>query len=134
MLSVEYHLDIVHHHPFIPGVLTNLFILLEPMLFSQQSGVSRFLQPSLHKEQSCASISFNLPNSIPFSTTSFHVYFGQPYFEPSTTIFFLSLKLFHHPFFLYAHAETIAISALSQELLYLHDCHISNCLITDAIT
>ena len=34
-----------YHHPFVPGVLINLFIFLEPGLFSQQARLSRFLHP-----------------------------------------------------------------------------------------
>ena len=99
-----------HHYLFVPGVLTNVFIVLEPGLFSPQAGVSRFLQPNLHIERSCASAFFNPLTSMSFSNTPFHL-FLVAFFEPSNTILFLlSLELFHQPSF--AHAQTIAISAL----------------------
>ena len=46
-------MPLTHHHPFVPGVLTNIFILLEPGLFAFQAEMSQFLQSYLHADQFC---------------------------------------------------------------------------------
>ena len=64
-------------------------------LFSTKNGVSRFLQPNLHKE-SCASILFS-SNSMSFSRTSFN-FFSLVCLSLSLNFknFQLSLELFPH--------------------------------------
>ena len=64
------------------------FSFLEPGLFSRQEGLSRFLQPSLHKEWSCALLLFNpLTTCISFSITPLLSIF-------SLVCLFLHLQLF----------------------------------------
>ena len=75
--------------------------------------------------------SFNPLTNMSFSITCFHLFFGLPFFEPSTTNFFdftgallssiLSTCSNHHN-----------LSLFSQELLYLPYCHLTNYFITDA--
>ena len=65
-----------------------------------------FLQTSNHyvfffnSHLFCLSFPFQTPCPHVFST-SFHLFFYLPFFEPSTARFMLSLKLFHHPFSLH---------------------------------
>ena len=105
--------------PFVSGELTNIFDLL-------QVGVNWFLEPNLHTAWSCASV------LLSFSTTSFHLFFDLPFFEPSTTKFFIFTGAFHHPFF--SRAQIIAIFALTKIPLSSNACHTTICLITNDIS
>ena len=83
-------------------------------------------QPSPHKEQSCASLLFNLLANMSFSTTSFHIFFGLPSYEPLTAKVFAFTGAFLHPSFPYT--QTISIAALYPELFcVLHISHKTNC-------
>ena len=60
-------------------------LFLESSRGSPHAGVSWFLQPSCHLSRSCAS---HLCKALPImshSNTSFHLFFGLPFFLPSTS-------------------------------------------------
>ena len=72
-----------HHHHFAPGMCFLLF--MKSSRCSPQAGVSRYLQPSRHLSRYCAS-NFCKPLSIvSHSSTSFQLFFGFPFFIPSTS-------------------------------------------------
>ena len=77
-----------HHHSFAPGVLTYLFIVLEPDLFFLRAGVSHFLQPSLQASRSVYQFFLTLLPACLFLSPLSIFSFGVPFFEPLTTIFF----------------------------------------------
>ena len=60
-------------------------LFLEPSRCSPHAGVSRFLQPSRHLSWSCTSNLCKLLAIMSHSSTSFHLFFGLPFFVPTTS-------------------------------------------------
>ena len=73
----------MHHHHFAPGMCFLLF--LEHSGGSPHAGVSWFLQLGRHLSQSCASNLCKPLAVMSHSSTSFHLFFGLPFFVPSTS-------------------------------------------------
>ena len=73
---------------------------LDPGLLSLQAAVSQFLQPSLHKKQSCASALFNPLTSMSFSTMSFHLTLLCLLLNPKLQNLLLLIEIFQHTSFL----------------------------------
>ena len=71
------------------------------------------VQPSLHKERSCVPVLFNPPTSMSFSTNSFHLFFGRPFFKLSTAN-------------LFAFTGVLSSSILSTSLNHCNLCSLSN--------
>ena len=72
-----------YHHHFAPEMCFLLF--LEPSRGSPHPGVSWFLQPSRHLLQSCATNLCKPLAVMSHSSTSFHLFFGLPFFVPLTS-------------------------------------------------
>ena len=107
---------------FVPAMLTNLFIVLEPGLFFLQAVVSQVLQPNLLKKLSCALTFFCPITSMPFCLflppISIFSLVGL-FLSLKQHFFLLSLDFFHHCSFPFAQtisfpfAQTIAICSLN---------------------
>ena len=89
------------------------------------------LLPNLHKKHSCASVFFNPPSSMSFSTTHFPSLWS-PFESLATSFFAFPETLLYHPSS--PHPQTIIISALSRVFYLFHACCIINCFITHAIS
>ena len=72
-----------HHHHFARGMCFLLF--LEPSRCSSHARVCQFLQPSRHLSPSCASNLCKPLTIMSHSSTSFHLFFGHPFFVPLTS-------------------------------------------------
>ena len=62
-----------------------LLLFQEPSKCSPPAGVSRFSQPSRHLLRSCASNLCKPLSNMSHSSTSFHLFFGLPFFVLSTS-------------------------------------------------
>ena len=101
-----------HHHHFAPGMC--FFLFLEPSRDSPHAGVSWFLQPSRHLSRSWASNLCRPLAVMSHSNTSFHLFFGLPFFVPSTSKSNAFAGPFLHPFS--PHVPTTATFSLSETL------------------
>ena len=111
------HFTIWHHDhlPSVSRVLGNIFALLEVSLFFPQAGI----RPSFCSQTPIQSGLKPQANRF-FSTPSFYLFFGLLFFELSKQNFLPLMELLY---------------LLSLKKLYfLHICHITNCLITHAIS
>ena len=81
-----------HHHPFVSGMLINLFILLETSFFPTSRGEPVLLPASIKSATvlfNCASVLFN-----PFNSISFFQYLSIPSFLRSTFFRTFNYKIF----------------------------------------
>ena len=81
---VNFQLRLAHHnHHFAPGMC--FLVFLDPSRCYPHAGISRFLQPSRHLSQSCASNLCKPLAIMSHSSTSFHLFFGLSFFVPSAS-------------------------------------------------